>query len=58
MHSQMRHAVMQIAVIRETDAKGPFCSTVMAVVVVKDVLLFMCLAINLEFANMVRALIS
>lgn len=26
----------------------------MAVVVVKDVLLFVCLAMNLEFANMVR----
>lgn len=45
---------MQIAVMRECDAKGPFCSTVMAVVVVKDVLLFVCLAMNLEFANMVR----
>ena len=45
---------VQIAVMRETDAKGPFCSTVMAVVVVKDVLLFVCLAMNLEFANMVR----
>ena len=44
---------LQIAVMREMDAKGPFCSTVMAVVVVKDVLLFVCLAMNLEFANMV-----
>ena len=44
----------QIAVMRECDARGPFCSTVMAVVVVKDVLLFVCLAMNLEFANMVR----
>lgn len=44
----------QIAVMRESDARGPFCSTVMAVVVVKDVLLFVCLAMNLEFANMVR----
>ena len=40
--------------MREADARGPFCSTVMAVVVVKDVLLFVCLAMNLEFANMVR----
>lgn len=47
---------MQIAVMRECDAKGPFCSTVMAVVVVKDVLLFVCLAMNLEFANMVRGI--
>lgn len=42
--------------MRESDARGPFCSTVMAVVVVKDVLLFVCLAMNLEFANMVRLL--
>lgn len=47
-------SAIQIAVMRESDARGPFCSTVMAVVVVKDVLLFVCLAINLEFANMVR----
>lgn len=46
-------SAIQIAVMRESDARGPFCSTVMAVVVVKDVLLFVCLAINLEFANMV-----
>ena len=45
--------MLQIAVVRETDAKGPFSSTVLAVVVVKDVLLFICLAMNLEFANMV-----
>ena len=44
---------LQIAVVRETDAKGPFSSTVLAVVVVKDVLLFICLAMNLEFATMV-----
>ena len=50
----MTAAAIQIAVIRESDARGPFCSTVMAVVVVKDVLLFVCLATNLEFANMVR----
>ena len=45
--------MLQIAVVRETDAKGPFCATVLAVVVVKDVLLFICLAMNLEVANMV-----
>ncbi|DBA69525.1 TPA: hypothetical protein ACH3X2_012726 [Trebouxia sp. C0005] len=47
-----RSPASAIAVLRETDARGPFCSTVMAVVVVKDVLLFVCLAMNLEFANM------
>lgn len=47
-----RSPASAIAVMRECDAKGPFCSTVMAVVVVKDVLLFVCLAMNLEFANM------
>ena len=40
--------------LRETDAKGPFCSLIMSVVVVKDVLLFMCFAINVEFARVVR----
>ena len=44
----------QVAVLRETDAKGPFCSLIMSVVVVKDVLLFMCFAINVEFARVVR----
>ena len=48
--------LLQIAVVRETDAKGPFCATVLAVVVVKDVLLFICLAMNLEVANMVPLL--
>ena len=42
-----------MAVLRETDAKGPFCSLIMSVVVVKDVLLFMCFAINVEFARVV-----
>ena len=52
-HRSNTSSGLQIAVMRESDARGPFCSTVMAVVVVKDVLLFVCLAMNLEFANMV-----
>ena len=47
---------VQVAVIRETDAKGPFCTLVMSVVVIKDVLLFVCFAINVEFARVVRNL--
>ena len=48
----LRRAV-QIAVLKETDGKGPYCSLVMAVVVVKDVLLFACFAVNMELARAV-----
>lgn len=47
--------VRQIAVLKETEGKGSFCSLVMAVVVAKDVLLFCCFAINLEAATTVRS---
>lgn len=43
--------------LRETDGKGPYCSLVMAVVVVKDVVVFLCFAINIEFVRVVRALV-
>lgn len=36
--------------LREVGGKGPYCSLVMAVVVVKDVLVFVAFAINLELA--------
>ena len=39
--------------LKETDGRGPFCSLVMAVVVVKDVVTFVCFAINMEIANVV-----
>lgn len=48
----------QIAVLRETEAQGPFCSLVMAVVVVKDVLVFVAFAANLEVVSTVRAACS
>ena len=44
---------LQIAVLRETEAAGPYCSLVMAVVVVKDVLVFVMFATNLEVASVV-----
>ena len=45
----------QIAVLKETAGKGTFCSLVMAVVVVKDILVFCCFAVNLELSTVVRA---
>ena len=44
---------MQIAVLKETAGKGTFCSLVMAVVVVKDILVFCCFAVNLEMSTVV-----
>ena len=46
---------LQIAVLRETEAAGPYCSLVMAVVVVKDVLVFVAFAANLEVVSAVRS---
>lgn len=46
---------VQIAVLKETEGKGPYCSLVMAVVVLKDVLVFVCFALNIELAKAVRA---
>ena len=51
----MHAAVTQVAVLRETDGKGPYCSLVMAVVVMKDVLVFVCFAINIEYVRVVSA---
>lgn len=39
--------------VKETGGKGPYCSLVLAVVVMKDVLVFICFAVNLEFTRMV-----
>lgn len=44
---------VQIAVVKETEGKGPYCSLVMAVVVLKDVLVFVCFAVNIELAKAV-----
>lgn len=48
---------LQIAVLKETDGKGPYCSLVMAVVVVKDVLLFAVFATNVELAKAVTSVV-
>ncbi len=45
----------QIAVLKEVDGKGPFCSLVMAVVVVKDVIVIIAYAINVELIRVVSA---
>lgn len=48
-----RSPASAIAVVRETAGKGPFCSLVMAVVVVKDVLVIVAFALNIEIARSV-----
>ena len=49
-------SLMQMAVLKETDGRGPFASLTMAVVIVKDVIVFTCFAVNIEMADMVRRL--
>ncbi len=51
-------SALQIAVLKETEGKGPYCSLVMAVVVVKDVLLFVTFAVNIELARAVTSAVS
>lgn len=46
-----RSPASAIAVIKEVGARGPFTSLVMAVVVVKDVLVFIAFALNMEVAR-------
>ena len=43
----------QIAVLKEVEGKGPFCSLVMAVVVVKDLIVIMAFALNIELIRAV-----
>ena len=57
-HTGHSALAVQIAVLRETEAQGPFCSLVMAVVVVKDVLVFVAFATNLEIVSAVCSLDS
>ena len=45
---------MQIAVLKETGGRGPYSSLVMAVVIVKDVVVFVCFAVNIEMSDVVR----
>jgi hypothetical protein len=47
--------MLQIAVLKEMDAKGPFVSLVMGVVVLKDVAVIVLFALNMELVPMVRA---
>jgi hypothetical protein len=41
-------------VLKETEGRGPYCSLVMAVVVTKDVLVFICFSLNIELSALVR----
>ena len=43
----------QFAVLKETEGRGPYCSLVMAVVVTKDVLVFICFSLNVELSALV-----
>lgn len=45
---------VQIAVLKETGGRGPYSSLVMAVVIVKDVVVFICFAVNIEVSDVVR----
>ena len=41
--------------LKETEGRGAYCSLVMAVIVVKDVVTFLGFAINIELLQAVRA---
>ena len=42
--------------LKETGGRGPYSSLVMAVVIVKDVVVFICFAVNIEVSDVVRRL--
>ena len=46
----------QISVIQETKASGPYCSLVLSVTVIKDVVLFLLFAICTDLLSTVRGL--
>lgn len=50
-HSVLFARSVQIAVLKELEGKGTYCSLVAAVVVVKDVVLFAAFAVNVELAR-------
>lgn len=54
MNIVMHNDSMQIAVLKEVDGKGPYSSLVMAVVVVKDLVVIIAYALNIELIRMVR----
>lgn len=41
--------------LKETGGRGPYSSLVMAVVIVKDVVVFVCFAVNIEMSDVVRS---
>ncbi len=49
-----RSPASMIAVLRELDARGPFCSLVMSVTVVKDVLVLLLFSVNVELVQAVE----
>lgn len=52
--SVARSPASAIAVLREMEGRGPFCSLVMSVTVVKDVLVVVMFAVNLELVAAAR----
>jgi Kef-type K+ transport system membrane component KefB len=53
-----RSPASMIAVLREMDARGPFCSLMMSVTVVKDVLVLLLFSVNVEVVQAVEAAAS
>ncbi|EIE22773.1 hypothetical protein COCSUDRAFT_42394 [Coccomyxa subellipsoidea C-169] len=49
----VRRIKKQIAVLKETGGRGPYSSLVMAVIIVKDVVVFICFAVNIEVSDVV-----
>lgn len=49
---------LQIAVLKETGGRGPYSSLVMAIVIVKDVVVFVCFAVNIEVSDVVRSTVA
>jgi hypothetical protein len=47
-------SALQIAVLKELEGRGPFCTLVMAVVVVKDVLVIVAYSLNMKAIEAVR----
>lgn len=48
-----RSPASALAVLRDTDGRGPFCTTTLAVVVVKDVVTVLMYSLNLEYVHFV-----
>ncbi len=50
-----RSPASMIAVLREMDARGPFCTLVMSITVVKDVVVLVLFSINVEIVHALEA---